>query len=234
MESSDVFHLPASHESRLPGQLPRSRRWAAGSGHRDAPPGAGLCPAPKPLWSKTVTSGRPQCYTNCGVEEQPPGREYAQEFHTRWSGKCSHGGHSPWPIPLAAPPGTPLRQIFLAITGPVCWGHASPILCLPGGWLAQHANLVFKATLKKPQTYPRSPALTSETPPAGLQQDESFICLLNHYKPKQKPTKENLKQHHRGQKVTLNQLCYSTNTWKAHCNDPQSKYWTPRDTQSDN
>lgn len=33
---------------------------------------------------------------------------------------------------------------FLSCTGPVCWGHTSPILCLQGGWYAQQANLVFK------------------------------------------------------------------------------------------
>ena len=92
------------------------------------------------------------------------------------------GGQSPWPVPLAVPTATPPRRISLAVQVLCAEGTLHSSCAYGAGDLHNRQTWFLSLTLQKPQTYPRSPAHTSETPPAGLQQDKSFICHLYHYK----------------------------------------------------
>jgi len=79
---------------------------------------------------------------------------------------------------------------------------------MPSGLVTgKEAHLAVKAHPCKAQT---NSACTSETLSTSLQQEEgtAFICQINQYKTKQKPTKQNFKHHHRGQEVAVHQLYY--------------------------
>lgn len=89
-------------------------------------------------WSLQIDP-RATCW---GVEEQPSGRVYAQEFHPPSIYAVMQGTAHGSLLQLYLLAHHP--TVVLSRTVPVCWGHTSLILCLWDQSSAQQANLVFK------------------------------------------------------------------------------------------